>query len=245
MAVFFKKWAYVMALLLLAGQIYASECVNDYWAPTFVHDVDIPDGPYYVPPYGAPIKLQGYTQQEWTSQACQFIQQYGLRNRNGFTDCYNYTRVQCGCKRGLSEGNSTCRAFLASRTPANPYNPPAQQQSNMRYDNPYLTPGYWIDRCLSWASQCDEPAASEFCRRSGYDRAVDFKWSYHAPTQIISSGQICNDPSACGGFDYITCARGAGNTYPPSHSGGGSPGASCSGPNQCQSGICLLGVCSQ
>ena len=242
----------VFVFMVLAFNLYASECVNDYWQPTFVHDVDVPDGPYYVMPYGSTYKLQGYTQQEWTGQACQLTAQYGVRDMRGFTSCYEYTRVQCGCRRGLSEGNSVCRAFLAGRPIGSPNagmqgsNTGVQSNTGTRFNNPSLVAGYWVDRCLAWASQCDAPAANAFCQRAGYARASDFRWSYHAPTMIISSGQVCNDPKSCGGFDYVTCDRSASGytTQPQSQPQSGSQsGSSCSQASDCPSGICMLGIC--
>lgn len=96
-----------------------AECKDDFWQPTFVHDVDNPEpngAPYYVMPEGtAPrfIKLRGDTAAEWTAHACELIKAYGVRDPRGFTTCHEYTRIQCGCKRGLSERNRTCAAFLA------------------------------------------------------------------------------------------------------------------------------------
>ena len=65
--------------------------------------------------------------------------------------------------------------------------------------------GMLVDRCLYWAQQCDEPAASAFCRSRGLSRAVDWAWDYTAPTRVQGSGQVCSDPSSCGGFSSITC----------------------------------------
>lgn len=90
-----------------------AQCKNDLWQPTFVHDIDRPDGPYYVMENGQFVKLKGNTGAEWTAHACELIRAYGVRNRTGYTTCEDYTRIQCGCQRGVSEGNSTCARFLA------------------------------------------------------------------------------------------------------------------------------------
>jgi hypothetical protein len=104
-------WGFAWAV----GMANASECIDNHWQPTFVHDNDCPDGPYFVLPGGGFIKLLGNTEGEWIPQACQLIQQYGLRDRSGFTNCRAYTRVQCGCRRGMSEGNVVCASFLGGR----------------------------------------------------------------------------------------------------------------------------------
>jgi len=52
---------------------------------------------------------------EWIAHARELIQAQGVRDPTGYTTPEEYTRIQCGCKRGLSEGNSTCARFLAGR----------------------------------------------------------------------------------------------------------------------------------
>lgn len=92
-----------------------SQCVDNHWQPTFVHDIDRPDGPYYVLEDGRSfVKLRG-NGPEWVAHACELIRDHKVRDYTGFTTCQDYTRVQCGCQRGVSEGNRTCAAFLAGR----------------------------------------------------------------------------------------------------------------------------------
>jgi hypothetical protein len=105
----------VMCFTSTAGLVNASECIDNHWQPTFVHDNDCPDGPYFVLPNGGFIKLQGNSETEWVPQACRLIRVYGLRDPLGFTTCRAYTRVQCGCRRGMSEGNTVCAAYLGGR----------------------------------------------------------------------------------------------------------------------------------
>jgi hypothetical protein len=66
--------------------------------------------------------------------------------------------------------------------------------------------GMHVDHCLTWAAQCDEPAASAFCRTQGLSHATAWHWVYGARTIVQGTGQICPDPQACGGFDSIVCA---------------------------------------
>ena len=101
---------------LLGSPLAAAPCDSDYWQPTFVHDLENEDGPWFVTRQGAFIKLQGASG-TWVTQACQMIESYGLRDRRGFTSCQEYTRVQCGCSRNI-RGNTTCASFLARRNPA-------------------------------------------------------------------------------------------------------------------------------
>ncbi|MEA2903398.1 MAG: hypothetical protein QOI12_785 [Alphaproteobacteria bacterium] len=107
--------AAIVTLAIMAAPARAADCTDNGWQPTFVHDTDRPDGPHYVAPGPSFVKLTGATGAQWVPQACQLIQRSGLRDRRGFTTCQDYTRVQCGCNRRGSMGNSTCAAFLRGR----------------------------------------------------------------------------------------------------------------------------------
>lgn len=108
----------VCVVLLFAGAqaAQADACRNDGWQPTFVHDLDLPDGPWYVTASGQFAHLKITQSQSWTPHACDLIEQGGIRDRQGYTVCEDYTRIQCGCQRGVSEGNRTCAAFLGLHT---------------------------------------------------------------------------------------------------------------------------------
>jgi hypothetical protein len=95
----------------LRGAALAAPCSGNDWQPTFVHDVDQEDGPWYVMPGAGFVKLKGATSADWIPQACSLIQANGLRDQRGFTTCQDYTRVQCGCARA-DLSNSTCSAFI-------------------------------------------------------------------------------------------------------------------------------------
>ncbi len=105
----------VLAWFAMSVNARAAECTDNGWAPTFVHDVDRPDGPYYVTPSLGFTKLRGNSGDTWTPHACELIRGSGLRDQRGFTNCQQYTRVQCGCARRLSMGNNACAAFLRGR----------------------------------------------------------------------------------------------------------------------------------
>jgi len=113
------------------------------------------------------------------------------------------------------------------------------------FNNPRMN-GYAVDRCLYYGQQCNQPAADEFCRRNGFQRARNFAWAFMAPTRILATGQICNVPGrgGCGGFTRITCVGGRGGGPNPPPRGGKGPGDPCQTREECRSGICLLGVCN-
>ncbi len=106
-------------ILLFAGAIvtgfsiyaFSGPCRGGSWRPTFVHDLISPDGPYYVMPNGSFVKLQ-LRNGSWVNHACEMIGRYGVRNRRGYTNCQNYTRIQCGCDRRSTRSSGTCRAFM-------------------------------------------------------------------------------------------------------------------------------------
>lgn len=105
----------IVLSLLAVEQALASPCRNNFWQPTFVHDVrpGAPDpGPYYVMPGGGFVRLP---EGNYVGNACALIARYGLRDRRGFTNCQAYTRVQCGCDEA-SRANATCNRFLSQRS---------------------------------------------------------------------------------------------------------------------------------
>lgn len=108
----------VMTLVLAASgasSAVAAPCSGNDWQPTFVHDLERPDGPWYVMPNRTFIHLrQSGSPPTWVPQACALIKSHGVRDRRGFTVCKDYTRIQCGCsRRDLS--NTTCSAFIGRR----------------------------------------------------------------------------------------------------------------------------------
>lgn len=116
------KGSFTVTLCLLFLMVFsgvsiseAAPCDSNYWQPTFVHDLENPDGPWYVTPQLTFIKLRGNEGRSWTIHACELIQSSGVRDSRGFTTCQDYTRIQCGCSRSIP-GNSTCENFLRSHT---------------------------------------------------------------------------------------------------------------------------------
>lgn len=93
---------------------WAAPCSGNDWQPTFVHDLERPDGPWYVDRNGNFVKLPGNSGTAWVPEACRLIADGGLRDKRGFTICQDYTRIQCGCTR-TDRSNTTCAAFLATR----------------------------------------------------------------------------------------------------------------------------------
>ena len=72
-----------------------------------------------------------------------------------------------------------------------------------RFDKPMLS-GRPLDHCLSYAAHCDKPAADEFCRRNGFQKASGWNVAPVAQTNI-PSGQKCDAPSRCDAFINVVC----------------------------------------
>src|SRR5439155_4079527 len=133
-----RSWVILGALAIASGA-QAAPCRDNYWQPTYVHDLTRPDGqPWYVMPDGrfVPVAVP------YEVNGAQLCERYGVRDPRGFTNCRDYTRVQCGCD-GASGGNATCRAFLAMRAqyappPAPP--PPQQPQPQQYLPPPVVAP---------------------------------------------------------------------------------------------------------
>lgn len=68
--------------------------------------------------------------------------------------------------------------------------------------------GLRMDRCLSWGSECNEPAAYSWCLEKGYTKAIYWEIQDNIgktqPTKMLKSKAICNK-SQCDAFKTIVC----------------------------------------
>jgi hypothetical protein len=68
--------------------------------------------------------------------------------------------------------------------------------------------GYRVDVCKVWGMECGQPAADEWCRRRGKQRARSYAIEQNIgatePTIVIGSGQLCKD-TYCDAFSRIAC----------------------------------------
>jgi hypothetical protein len=69
---------------------------------------------------------------------------------------------------------------------------------------------YRVDVCRVWGSDCGQPAADEYCRRQGFERAAGFTIAEDigasTPTMTLEDGKAC-DQGYCDGFEVIVCTR--------------------------------------
>ncbi|MES2951824.1 MAG: PAN domain-containing protein [Pseudomonadota bacterium] len=174
-------WLCAACLFMVCGATWAAPCDSDAWKPSFVHDLENPDGPWFVT-QGGFIQLQG-SSNTWVGQACKLIASRGLQDRRGFTNCQEYTRVQCGCSRYVT-GNSICARFLADHPTAILRRPtvgsaPAGSGGGSSVGGAGTQPwGVWANRMnpnLPWSDPCNiqyviSPSPSTYDRRPSYVR---------------------------------------------------------------------------
>ena len=123
---FSKACLILVPLAVLLGgvqNVHAEACRGGGWQPTFVHDLDFPDGPWFVLGNGGFEQTILSASRSYVPHACDQINAYGIRDRTGFTNCQQYTRIQCGCRRGYSESKPACARFLRTHTSAQPPRP--------------------------------------------------------------------------------------------------------------------------
>jgi hypothetical protein len=64
-----------------------------------------------------------------------------------------------------------------------------------------------IDWCLTWATDCGQPAADAFCRMKGFDKAASFNRLANVPPTItLRDARTCDAPG-CDAIADVTCAK--------------------------------------
>lgn len=75
------------------------------------------------------------------------------------------------------------------------------------FDNPQIN-GVAVDICETWATNCGQGGADQYCRTQGYGRALSFQRSNPGRTYVIGNQQIC-EGAYCTGFSQVMCVPGA------------------------------------
>jgi hypothetical protein len=74
------------------------------------------------------------------------------------------------------------------------------------YD-PLHPAGNRLDWCLTWGTQCGQPAADEFCRRRGFRLATSFSQAPRVGlTRVLQDNRMVCWGQPCDSFSYITCS---------------------------------------
>ena len=98
----------------------------------------------------------------------------------------------------IAEANQEAQTIEAATTW-----PPGAATTTKTF-SPVQNGGMTVDYCLSFAADCGQPVADEFCRRQGFKGAQAFEWKYMRPTRTLGSGELC-DADYCGGITSVTC----------------------------------------
>jgi hypothetical protein len=101
----------------------------------------------------------------------------------------------------ILDSSGTCVTQTAS--------PPEDEpdDSQRTFNNPTVR-GLPVDICVSPRSRCRGQAATRFCLRRGYARAVDFSREIYPETAHITGGTCRPEVlKVCGGYSMITCER--------------------------------------
>lgn len=90
--------------------------------------------------------------------------------------------------------------------PTAPDNP--TESSASVFNNPKIG-SYRLDWCYTWGDGCGRRAATAWCKRRGYGKAIDFiedvdVGKQSVVTKVIGSGQLCEE-DFCDAFKKIIC----------------------------------------
>lgn len=78
-----------------------------------------------------------------------------------------------------------------------------ERREPVRFELPRIR-GQAVDRCLNFATNCEQPAADNFCRMNGFRKAEVFRFAPMRPTLVVGDDQLCNQ-EGCQGFTTIVC----------------------------------------
>jgi PAN domain-containing protein len=165
------------------------------FAQTYEPGIDRPGGDYRSFDLGAPNAAQ-------CAAACM---------ADGQCAAYTYVNpgvqsanARCWLKNAIPSpvANPCCTSGL--KVAAAPIPMPVPAPTARVFPYPSVS-GMRVDRCLYWAQQCDQPAATRFCQSQGMSVAINWAWEHVTPTYVLGDGRVCQAPNNCGGFSTITC----------------------------------------
>ena len=111
-------------------------------------------------------------------------------------------------KRQICPGSTRILAARVQRLPdvaaAEPGPKPLRVFTNPR------SGGLPLDRCIEYGEGCQLAAATDFCRRKGYQRAVAARTYVSRVTRVHRSGEVCRTGTfrQCRAYRWIRCSRG-------------------------------------
>jgi hypothetical protein len=83
---------------------------------------------------------------------------------------------------------------------------PTLAQADQFFDHPNHPKGNRLDWCATWASNCGQPAADEFCRREGFGGSIGYAQDPGVGfTHVLQDDRMFCWGQPCDGFRYIIC----------------------------------------
>jgi hypothetical protein len=64
--------------------------------------------------------------------------------------------------------------------------------------------GAAVDWCVTFATNCGGPGATQFCQRQGFANAISWKTFHPGRTFVLGDSRFCNG-SVCTGFSFVRC----------------------------------------
>ncbi len=94
---------------------------------------------------------------------------------------------------------------ISVTAPADDGSPKGSGEQRTVFDHPREN-GAIVDHCVTWATDCGQAGADQFCRTKRHERAVNFETYPAERTFVIGSRQIC-EGAHCMGFAQVVCTR--------------------------------------
>jgi len=113
------------------------------------------------------------------------------------------------CNLALGQAQAAPAPAAPAPAPAQPAPAPAQpapvQGTSVRFDRPLFKNGpERVDVCDHFGTACGQPAADDYCRVMGFQRASSWEPEHASPTKVLNLGKVCTgDP--CTGFKFVVC----------------------------------------
>lgn len=116
-----------------------------------------------------------------------------------------YKLIASLADRRTVELRATIGAPPPPAPPSTPPSPVAPPQGGTLIAIPRVN-GIEVDWCASFATQCGQPAADQFCRVSGLGQALGWRWVYTDRTIFPSDGRLCEVQGKCGALRDVRCS---------------------------------------
>ena len=173
------------------------------------------------------------------TKLCYFTQGPRAGETFDFTNTPGATFAEIGgyCWDGVASSGVGLDPATGSAAAGNPVNPPAAPAGTAIAANagggqngvfPFpQANGVAVDGCATWATDCGQPSADQFCRTQGFASARSWNWAYDQRTWVIGSNMYCDTGPGvnCGGLRDVVCVGSGSITQSAAVSSGSASGA--------------------